>query len=575
VWIESVLQQHDGRWLHLTNPTRIIETDRRDDVVSTIAAVEAAARSDDCYAVGYVAYEAGAAFDLVTQSPVNGLPLVWFALFECRTVAVLDRPFANDAIGRYELGIPQPSIDRERFMAAFTRIRDHLAAGDCYQANYTFSLGAAFSGDARALFVALCEAQRGRYAAFLNTGTRTICSASPELFFSREGRLVTARPMKGTAARGLTPEEDARQRTALLASAKQRAENVMIVDMVRNDLGRIATVGSVEVPQLFVPEKYPTLWQMTSVVQARSSASLPELFAAMHPCASITGAPKARTMDILAGLEQAPRGIYTGALGFVGPDGNARFSVAIRTAVLDHDSCRVTFGVGSGIVWDSDGASEYEECLLKAAILDRPSPAFELLETMRWDPDAGFVLLDRHLARLSGSAGYFDFAYDEPQIRQALAAAVHEAGGRRRIRLLLSRDGGMRIEHVDWQRAPEPARLGLAKLPVDSTTVWLFHKTTHRSVYDERRRAELDDTLLWNTRGEVTEATTANLVALIDGRRLTPPLEAGLLPGTYRAELLARGIIEEGPIRIADLCRAKRMWLINSVQEWREATLVD
>jgi len=570
-----VLRQHDDRWLHLTNPTGIIETDRADDVMSTIAAVEHAARASDCYAVGFVAYEAGAAFDLLTQTPVNGLPLVWFALFERRTASVLNAPFANDAIGSFRVGALEPSIDRERFMAAFTRIRAHLAAGDCYQANYTFSLGAAFAGDARALFVALCDAQRGRYAAFLNTGTRAICSASPELFFAREGGLVTARPMKGTAPRGLTADDDLRQRDALVASAKERAENVMIVDMVRNDLGRIAAVGSVEVPQLFIPEKYPTLWQMTSLVQARSSASLPDLFAAMHPCASITGAPKARTLEILAGLEAGPRGVYTGALGFVAPDGNARFSVAIRTAVVDHESGRLTFGIGSGIVWDSDGPSEYEECLLKAAILNHPSPAFELLETMRWDPDAGFLVLDRHLARLSASAGYFDFAYDEPHVRAALDEAVRGGRARRRIRLLLSRTGRVRVEQVDWQRALDPARVGLAKVPVHSRTVWLFHKTTHRSLYEERRRVDMDETLLWNERGEVTEATTANLVALIGGRRLTPPVEAGLLPGTYRAELLAAGAIEEAPIAVTDLRRAERLWLINSVQEWREATLVD
>jgi para-aminobenzoate synthetase/4-amino-4-deoxychorismate lyase len=575
VWIETVLRQDDGRWLHLTNPTGIIETDRADDVLSTIAAVERAARSDDCYAVGFVAYEAGGAFGLVTQTPLNGLPLVWFALFERRTATVLNAPFANDAIGSYRVGALEASIDRERFMAAFTRIRAHLAAGDCYQANYTFSLAAAFTGDARALFVALCEAQRGRYAAFLNTGTRTICSASPELFFAREGGVLTARPMKGTAPRGLTADDDRRQRAALVTSAKERAENVMIVDMVRNDFGRIAEVGSVEVPELFTPEKYPTLWQMTSRVQARSSASLTALFAAMHPCASITGAPKGRTMEILAALEGGPRGVYTGAVGFVAPDGNACFSVAIRTAVVDHEAGNLTFGVGSGIVWDSDGPSEYDECLLKAAILNHPSRVFELLETMRWDPDAGFLVLGRLLGRLSVSAGYFDFAYDEPHVRAALDEAVRGARTSRRIRLLLSQTGRVRVEQVEWQRAPDPARVGLAKLPVHSRTVWLFHKTTHRVLYEERRRADVDETLLWNERGEVTEATTANLVALIGGRRLTPPVDAGLLPGTYRAELLARGAIEEAPIAVADLRRAERLWLINSVQEWRDATLID
>jgi len=576
VWIAAVLRQPDDTWLHLQNPTRIIETSRGFDVLSTIDAVERAARTSDCYAVGFVTYEAAAAFGLVTRTPVNGLPLVWFALFERRTAVSLPAPFAGETLGGYELGVLESSIDRERFIAAFTAVRAHLAAGDSYQANYTFEVRASFEGDARALFIALAKAQQGRYATFLTTGARTICSASPELFFARTGNLVSARPMKGTVRRGLTADEDLRQRAALLASDKQRAENVMIVDMVRNDLGRIADVGSVEVPELFTAEKYPTVWQMTSLVHARSSAALAELFAAMHPCASITGAPKASTMEILASLEESPRGIYTGALGYVAPDGSARFSVAIRTAVIDHAAGLLHFGIGSGIVWDSDGPSEYDECLLKAAILSHPSPPpFELLETMRWGPDEGFLLLDRHLSRMASSAGYFDFAYDEPRIRAALNEAVRGAAARRRLRLLLARDGRVTVEQADWKPGPAPVRVALARTAVDSQTVWLFHKTTNRAVYDDRRRDDVDETILWNERGEVTEATTANLVAAIGGRQFTPPVTSGLLAGTYRADLLERGAIAEAPLSLADVRAADRLWLINSVQEWREVTLVE
>jgi len=576
VWIEAVLLQPDGTWLHLRHPTRIIETSRASDVVSTIDAVERAALTSDCYAVGFVTYEAASAFGLVTQTPVNGLPLVWFALFERRTAASLPTPFASETLGGYQLGSIEPSIDRERFMAAFTTVRARLAAGDSYQANYTFAVRASFDGDARAFFAALARAQQGRYATFLTTGARTICSASPELFFARTGNIVSARPMKGTVRRGLTADEDRRQRTALVGSDKQRAENVMIVDMVRNDLGRIADVGSVDVPELFTAEKYPTVWQMTSLVQARSSSTLAELFAAVHPCASITGAPKASTMAILASLEDGPRGIYTGALGYVAPDGSARFSVAIRTAVIDHGSRTLDFGVGSGIVWDSDGPSEYDESLLKAAILTYPSPPpFELLETMRWDPDEGFLLLNRHLGRMAASAGYFDFAYDEPHVRAVLDDAVRSAATRRRLRLLLARDGQVRVEQADWRAGAAPVRAALATTAVDSQTVWLFHKTTNRAVYDDRRRHDVDETILWNERGEVTEATTANLVAAIGGRRITPPITSGLLAGTYRAELLERGAITEAPLSIADVRAADRLWLINSVQEWREVTLVD
>jgi para-aminobenzoate synthetase/4-amino-4-deoxychorismate lyase len=559
-----------GGWLGFGAPARVLETDRPQDVRNLLCEVERAARSRSCHAVGFLSYDAGQAFGL----PVAGtprLPLAWFGLFE--DPVPIDRGGVDAAA--YEIGALTPSVSRPAFDRALDRIRHYLAEGDTYQVNYTFCLRGSFQGSAATLFQDLVAAQRGEFGAFVATGRHSICSASPELFFERRGSQITARPMKGTSRRGRTLAEDLGRSDALRNSAKQRAENVMIVDMVRNDLGKVAEVGSVAVPELFALERYPSLWQMTSTVTARSAAPLADIFAALHPSASVTGAPKARTMAIIAELEREPRGVYTGAIGYVAPDGGARFGVAIRTAVIDHDRQTVEFGIGSGVVWDSDAADEYEECLLKAAILTRRPPRFELLETLRWTPGEGYFLLDRHLTRLRDSAGYFGFPYDDGAVRTLLDRHASEWSSPSRVRLLLADDGTPRVEERRHEPTARPMRIRLAHTPVDERDVFLFHKTTNRAMYERHRVAGVDEILLWNSAREITEATTANVVVAIGGVRRTPPIECGLLGGTYRAELLARGEIEPGVITIDDLRRAERIWLINSVHEWREARLVD
>ena len=337
---------------------------------------------------------------------------------------------------RYTLGPLTPTVDRLHFERAFDRIKKHIADGDTYQVNYTFRLEGSFAGDPRGLFADLVASQEGRYAAFIRMGELVICSASPELFFRRAGRQLIARPMKGTVGRGRTLAEDRERSEALHASPKERAENVMIVDMMRNDLGRVAVVGTVTVPELLTLERYPTVWQMTSSVTAETDAPLDQIFSALHPSASVTGAPKVRTMEILKDLEPESRGVYTGAVGYVAPGGDAQFNVAIRTAVVDEGRGTVSFGVGSGIVWDSDAAAEYDECLLKGTVLGRAAAAFDLLETLRWTPDGGFFLLERHLRRLQESAEYFDFRCDPHAIREALSAAISGADLPLRVRML-------------------------------------------------------------------------------------------------------------------------------------------
>jgi para-aminobenzoate synthetase/4-amino-4-deoxychorismate lyase len=543
----------------------------------------------------------------------------------------------------------QPAIDREAYDVAVARIRDAIAEGDVYQVNYTFPLRAPLSplsqlppqspappvqplpplpprteaeagrdDKHRALYERLARGGHGRYGAYLDIHTHRLLSFSPELFFSRTGDRLVCRPMKGTIARGRWPEEDAARAARLQSSPKDRAENVMIVDLVRNDLGRVAEIGSVRVASLCELERYPTVWQMTSTIeaQARLGTTLEDIFAALFPCGSVTGAPKISAMQRIADLESSARGVYCGAIGLAGPDG-ALFNVAIRTMTIDIAAGAAAYPVGGGVTWDSTARDEYAEALAKAALL-RPAPPFALLETMRLDvlpqPRAEFARLERHLARLAGSARDRDIPVDIDAIRvRLLALAAAQPAGSWRVRLLVSRDG--RAE-LDVQPAPRPlpasasalaatpalasapppapasssastsaaaststpAPVVLAMTPVDEEDWFLYHKTTHRAVYEQHRAAappDAFDVLLWNRRGELTEFTIGNLVVSLDGQRCTPPRASGLLAGVFRAELLDRGEIAERVLTRDDLRRAGAIWLINSVREWVPVTLVD
>ena len=571
--IDALVLVDDGRrWLRLTRPQAVLVANSPGDVPLLLHEVEHQTRARGCHAVGYLTYEAGAAYGLRVGPADSRLPLAAFALFPSGIVSTSDPPATSESPG---VGRPGPTWDRASYVERFNRIKRHIADGDTYQVNCTFALEAPFHGEARALFGALVRSQRGRYSAWLRVGDIAICSASPELFLSRRGHRLVSRPMKGTARRGRTTAEDAAAVEALRRSRKERAENVMIVDMVRNDLGRIARVGSVDVQRLFEAEKYPTVWQMTSEVACDSSASLSEIMAAMFPSASITGAPKARTMEIIAALEDRPRGIYTGTIGYVAPSGDATFNVAIRTALVDTARQSLTFGVGSGVVWDSNGEAEYDECLLKGGVLTAMAPEFELLETLAWAPDGGYARLDGHLKRLGQSATYFDIGYQAAAARAALDRAVAGATAPQRVRLLVSEAGATRVESTPLVAAVEPARVRLAQTPIDSSDRFLFHKTTRRAVYESRLESDVDDVLLWNERGELTESTIANIVVELDGVLVTPPVEAGLLAGVEREDLLDAGRVVEETISVDDLARATRLWLVNSVRGWRRAVVVE
>ncbi len=560
-------------WLAFGEPEAVLLAWRLVEVEPLLGEIERAL-AGGLWVAGFFAYEAAPAFDPALRThPPGSLPLAWLGLFPApRRVTDTELPAVPDAVP----GAWTATIDEGRHAAAIAAIQQRIARGDTYQVNLTLRLRAPFTGEAWALFGALRRAQRTPYAAWLDLGEQAICSASPELFFELSDRRVTSRPMKGTARRGRTTVEDAAQAAALASSSKERAENLMIVDMVRNDLGRVAVPGSVRVADLFRVERYPSLFQMTSAVEAETEAPFTSIFRALFPAASITGAPKAAAMGIIRELEDSPRGAYTGAIGWAAPDRRARFNVAIRTVTVDRAAGTAEYGTGGGIVWDSTPEREVEECRTKAFVLTRPRPPFELFETLRWEPGRGYFLLARHLARLADSAAYFDLACDREAVAAALAAAVPSSAAEpMRVRLLLAADGSPRVEVSPLLGGPARWRAALAEAPVDSDDPFLFHKTTHRQLYERAlaQRPGADEVILWNEHGEVTEGTRTNLVARLDGRLLTPPVSCGLLPGTFRAELLARGKLAERVLTLRDLERASAVYLVSSVRRWVRADL--
>jgi para-aminobenzoate synthetase/4-amino-4-deoxychorismate lyase len=578
--MRALLRDPDsGQWMAFDRPRMVVFTDRVSDVVDILRRVEREVDDHQLTAVGLVAYEAAPAFDeaFLTRPPSDHLPLAVFGLFDHESVRVGTDP---PDPGTHRVGEWAVSQDETEYFAAVARIRGHIARGDTYQVNHTFRLRADFRGDPLGLFVDLVRSQPDSYSAFLDLGDLAICSASPELFFRLDGDRVVSRPMKGTAHRGWDLESDRARESWLARSGKNRAENSMITDMVRNDLGRVARTGSVKVTSSFDVERHPTVFQMTSTVEAETGAPVSEIMAAIFPFASVTGAPKIRTMELINELESGPRGVYTGAIGVIEPNRRARFSVAIRTAMVDRGAATVEYGVGSGVVWDSVADDEHRECVLKAQVLSRPIPDFELLETMLWEPASGYALLDRHLDRIVGAAEYFGRDMDPVELRARLEACAADFDGqRRRVRLLVGSGGSIKIEDSALDDGPgqRPVKLGLAASPVATDNPFLHFKTTHREVYETARasRTDCDDVLLWNERGEVTESTIANVVARIDDRLVTPPAACGLLPGTFRAELISHGEIAERIIRVDELAAADQLFLINSVQGWMRVQWVE
>ena len=552
-----VLLDGPGAARLFSRPVEIIETRESAQVRTCLDRVQAAA-GRGLHAAGFIGYEAGLALEpklvsLAATLPAAAPPLLWFGLFAAAEAVDIDA-WLPDPAGAW-CGPARPRIDHAAYLAAADQAIAHIFAGDIYQANFTFRAEARVAGSPRALYAGLRTRGGARHGAIVFTGAHWLLSCSPELFFTLEGRRITARPMKGTAVRRADPAADAAETKLLLADPKQRAENLMIVDLLRNDLARVAAPGTVAVPRLFEVETYPTIHQMTSTVTAELAPGLDtiDLIAAAFPCGSVTGVPKIRAMEIIAALEQDVRGPYTGSIGMIAPDGNAAFNVAIRTLVLARDAAAATLGLGSAIVADSRPEEEWRECLAKGAFVADRRP-LDLLETMRFDPLDGLADLERHLARMKASAEALDFAFDRHDARNELQAATFRLRSASVVRLRLSRSGAIALETRAAPTPPiEPVEVAVVPLPVDPADFRLRHKTGDRAFYDAARRAASTFEVLFESGGALTEGSFTNLFVERDGRLVTPPLSRGLLPGILRERLLEEGRAVEGEVTRADL----------------------
>ncbi len=508
---------------------------------------------------GFVSYEAGQALEpkLCGLRQQAELPLLWFGRFE-RHVEIDPADVAAllpDPDGAWAAP-PRPEITRRRYDAAMEQVLSLISAGDIYQANLTFQSTVAFSGDPLALYAGLRQRAGAGYGGVIWTGSDWLLSLSPELFFALRDGKITTKPMKGTATRGATPEDDKAAAQELLTDPKQRAENLMIVDLLRNDLSRISVSGTVEVPHLFAVETYPTVHQMTSTVTAQVSPGkkAADILAAIFPCGSITGAPKIRAMEVIDEIEHAPRGIYTGVIGRIDASGDAAFNVAIRTLHIPADAAYARLGLGSGIVADSNAPEEWAECLAKGKFVADPR-RFDLIETMRFDPGEGIALLDLHMARIGSSARELGFSFDRHAARNALQSATFRLDGPHKVRLRLAQGGDFAIETSALPLPPAgPVEIAVVALPVVSGDFRLRHKTSERSFYDDaRNRSVTFEVLFRDAEGFLTEGSFTNIFLERAGQLLTPPARRGLLPGILRAHLIETGRATEADLEVRDL----------------------
>jgi len=556
----------------LESPRAIIETWEPGEVPGALAQVDEALR-EGLTVAGFVAFEAGRAFGLSHHEPWSRTPLVWMACYEPNNVRSLE---PDELPASADFPVPDVTvalnISRQDYCAAIAAIKEYIAAGDTYQVNYTCHARFEMLGDPARYFLAMLGSHPVPYAAWLNLGDAQVLSLSPELLLRKRGRLIATKPMKGTRPRGRTLQEDADLARDLVTSVKDRAENLMIVDMMRNDLGRFCELGSVRTPVLFEAEKYGTVWQMTSTVVGTvpQGSGVADVFAATFPGASVTGAPKKRTLEIIRELEPEPRGVYCGAIGLFMPGGDFTCNLPIRTLV--HRDSQYDLGIGAGIVWDSDEQAEYDETLLKSTFAFRIQPAMELFETLLLNRDREYAHLQNHIARLLASADYWDFAADEQAIRDLLAQVAAEAPDAPVVvRLSLNRAGRLT---VSTRPAPDPptgpATVRLSTKRVDSGDRLLYHKTNRRDLYDRERQAATDDGLFEvifaNERDCLTEGAITNIFLRIDGHWVTPPITEGLLPGIWRQAFIDRTGSRQEPLPIEALSRAEEVLIGNSVR---------
>ncbi|BCJ92416.1 aminodeoxychorismate synthase, component I [Terrihabitans soli] len=571
-----------GRSLLFEHPERMLTTRDASFAKDLIAEAETAI-ADGWHVAGYLSYELGHAFEDRLSPLLPGLsqrPLLWLGIYGP------PRELKREEIDAWLAGHAEAeparvtdvelSMSRADYAEAFEKVMEYIRAGDAYQINLTFLARFRLDGDPVALYRELCKKQPVAHGALINTGKDLILSLSPELFIERRGERIVTRPMKGTIRRGTDAAEDEALKAQLLADEKSRAENLMIVDLLRNDLGRVADMGSVEVERLFEIETYKSLHQMTSTISAnlRDDAKLGSILQALFPCGSVTGAPKIRAMQIINEVESGPRGVYCGSIGYAAPDGDFSFNVAIRTAHIADGHGEI--GIGGGIVADSRLAAEYDEALLKLKFFKEPHMPLGLIETLRFD-EHGFYLLERHLERLETSAAFFEIPFSAAKARAVLEEAVSRAVEKeaQRVRLVLDDSGALSAKSATLA-AMHMLRFVIADRRMDSSNPLLAHKTTERAIYDEPREQAIrdfgvDEVVFLNERGELTEGSFTNLFVEKGGALLTPALSCGLLPGTLRAQLIANGKTKEAVLTAGDLDTAGKIFLGNSVRGLVEA----
>jgi len=541
-------------------PAAVISAQSVAELDSALESVRAAQRSG-YHVAGFLSYEAGFALEARLAGhadPAVPTPLAWFGVFDRCIEIAADQIAAMlpDPAGAW-LGPVEPQVSRADYVAAFSRVQAYIAAGDIYQANLTFRAEAAYAGHPLALYAAIRPRAAAGYGGVVWTGKDWFLSFSPELFFALHDRRITAKPMKGTARRDADPNRDAALVRELQEDPKQRAENLMIVDLLRNDVSRVAQPASVTVPKLFGIESYPTVHQMISTVTAEldDEKDAIDLIRAIYPCGSITGAPKIRAMEIITDVETGPRGIYCGSIGRLDPSGDAAFNVAIRTFHLNEVRKRASLGLGSGIVADSVAAAEWAECLAKGEFARVRRRDFDLIETMRFDPARGLLRLELHLERMKHSARALGFEFDRHEARNRLHVATFHLDRDAKVRLLAARSGALAISVADAPSTPsEPLRVAVVPLPVDAGDFRLRHKTSDRDFYDHARRdAGVDEVIFVDRHGHLTEGSFTALFVERDGMMLTPPLENGLLPSVLRRELIEQGRAVEAQLTLADL----------------------
>ncbi len=584
-----IYEREFQKWLSFTNPICVYKTERYDEVLGILDKIEEHVRRENVYAAGFMSFACASAFDSGMRVHSNQiLPLVAFGIYrEPLHIIDIETSFIYNKNLNFDFSW-ESKIKKEDYQAKIQEIKKYIQDGISYQINFTYPLLANLDSlskeeiysEAWKLFLYMLQAQKYHYGAWIEDNDWIIASASPELFFQTKKNNIIMKPMKGTSKRGLDFQSDIENAYDLQNSLKARAENAMIVDMVRNDLSRLAGSKNVIVKNLFTLEQFPSVWQLTSTVQTQASLHLKSIFSNIFPPASVTGAPKVSTVNLIHELEDESREVYTGSIGFWGPHSQSQFNVAIRTTLFDLNTKQAKYGVGGGVLWDSNSEDEWCESQVKAKILKKDFINFELFETLLWEWDKGFFLLEEHLNRLYESSQYFQFLCDVDEIRDKLLLLVKKLTLENKIyvaykiKINLNVDGFIKITHQKWdmiQNLNYHVVLAVTK-PVNSQNHFLYHKTTIRKAYDEAMSSysSYNDVLLINERSEITESSIANFIIRLGGEDFTPPIKSGLLNGVHRQKLLLDGKLKEKVISIEDLKNCEDAYLVNSIRKiWK------